>query len=293
MRIVLLLFLQLMANILAAQNPVYQQPVSSPADHAVYSILSRNVGTSFSNTWNVGSAKKLEGTTYLLEVWLTSPGTAWNYGEMGAIQAEINSAADWLTRKAAEYGKRAEFRIGCYAGDGYRGVPISGLPRSYAEACNSGNLLVRALQQIGYPGMMECYHQLRYQLGCDNVLVLVVINNEGWSCANSFSTAHASGGYESYFLENAFIFATVDGEPPLASTIAHEMLHLFGAWDMYAPQVSDYAQSYAQACYPGEIMLTLSRDIDTQQISPLTAWLTGLSGIYSGWYMDFKRIEQY
>ncbi len=290
MRIITLLAFLFFGFQLMAQNPVYLQLVSSPQDRAVANILKQNVGDSWENTWNVGSAKKLQGSLYLLEVWLTRPGTVWDYDEMSDMQGKINSAVDWLTYTAASYGKPLSVKVGSYAGDGHKGIPISGLPASYAEATNSGNLLVRALNIIGYPGIMECYSQLHNDMHCDNVAVLVLINNNGWSCANQYSTAHTMYGYESYFLENAFIFLTVDGVPASAQSIAHELLHLFGAWDMYQPQASPAADSWAHEHFPNEIMLTVSKPLSEHTISPLTAWLTGLSTSYQDWYMYFRRV---
>lgn len=291
MRTIITAFLLFFASQLTAQNSIYRQPVSTPQDRAVYNILNQNVGDTWGNTWNVGSAKKLQGSLYLLEVWLTMPGTTWDYNEMCVVQGKINSAVEWLTNTAARYGKRLDVTQGTYAGDGYKGIPISGLPKSYAEACNSGNLLVRALNIIGYSDMMACYNQLHDDMQCSNVAVLIIINNNGWSCANQYSTAHTLYGYESYFLENAFIFRTVDGVPCSSQTIAHELLHLFGAWDMYEPQVSAAAAGWARTYYPNEIMLTISKPLEEQTISPLTAWLTGLSTSYQDWYMYFKRVE--
>jgi len=274
-----------------SQSDVFRQPLLSADDQRVAQILRSNLSDQYSNSWNVGSAKKLEGRVYLLEVWLTETGTQWNYNEMCTLQSHINEATGWMERLAAQYGKSVEFVCGTYAGDSYKGIQMRGLPRSYAEAAENTQLLTKALQIIGYYDNMQCYKALCDDYDCQGVLVLVMINNPGWSCANNFSVGHAMYGYENYFLENAYIFTKSAGVPTSSQVIAHEMMHMFGAWDMYGGQVSEQAGQWASQNYPNEIMLQVSSPLSRMYVSPLNAWLTGLSNDYKSWYMWFQRRE--
>lgn len=273
---------------MSAQPFLHEQPISDGTDRRVYSTLQSRIGDSYANTWNVGSAKKLSGKVYVLEVWLTSPGTAWNKTEMGNIQYKINNALAWLQRMAARYSVNVEFVKGSYHGDG-GGVAVENLPRSYDDCANQPLLLPRALKVIGYEDIIQCYNRLKEISGTDNIIVLTLINNDGWSNANQFSTLHATNHFRDYFLESVNIFRTDDGVPTDGQTIAHEILHLFGAWDMYGGQVSAAAGQWANQHYPNEIMLQVSSPLDELTISPLTAWLVGLTSEYSDWYMYFIR----
>ncbi len=273
-----------------AQSDVFLQPLSSDNDYRISQILETGLDDQFSNTWNVGSAKKLEGRVYLLEVWLTETGTQWDYDEMCSMQQRINEATSWLEHQAQKYGKSVEFENGTFAGDGYKGLQMTGLPKSYAEAAENSLLLTEALRIIGYDDNMQCYNMLCKNYKCQNVVVLVLINNPGWSCANNFSMGHLIYGYPNYFLENAFIFTSSSGHPTGSQVIAHEMMHMFGAWDMYGGQVSPEADQWAHQYYPNEIMYQITSPLSKLQISPLSAWLTGLSDIYDSWYMWFQRV---
>ncbi len=273
------------------QSDVYRQPLHSSSDMRIAQILRDSLSDQYSNSWNVGSAKKLEGRIYLLEVWLTEPSTQWNYSEMCAIQQSINEATAWMVRLAARYGKEVSFTTGTFAGDSYKGVQMPNLPRSYAEAAEDGMLLAKALHQIGYSDNMQCYNQLCNSYNCNNVVVLVMINNSGWSCANNFSLGHAIYGYQNYFLENAYIFTSSSGHQVSSQTIAHELMHMFGAWDMYGGQVSQSAGNWAARYYPYEIMYQISSPLSQLDISPLNAWLTGLSDRYESWFLDFQRLS--
>ncbi len=276
---------------LFAQSEIYEQPLYNATDRRIAHVLDEHVGSSFSNTWNIGSAKKLSGRIYVLEVWLTSPGTSWSKDDMGTMQYRINNALAWLKRTAARYSVDVEFIKGSFHGDG-SGVQLDNLPRSYDDCAKMPLLMPRALREIGYADVMQCYNLLTEIGTADNVITLMLINNDGWANANQFSKCHAEYHYRDYFLESVNIFKTDDGEPTTGSTIAHEILHLFGAWDMYGGQVTESAGEWANQNYPNEIMLQVSSQLDDLMISPLTAWLVGLSSEYHDWYWKFKRVER-
>lgn len=274
----------------SAQPFLHEQPVSDGTDRRVYSTIQTHIGDSYANTWNVGSAKKLTGKIYVLEIWLTRPGSAWNSNDMGFVQSKINHALDWLQRMAARYSVAVEFVKGSYHGNG-GGIAVDNLPQSYSDCANQPLLLPRALKVIGYDDAIQCYNRIKEISGIDNILVLILINNDGWSNANQFSTLHATNHFRDYFLESVNLFLTDDGMPTNGQTIAHEMLHLFGAWDMYSGQASDAAGEWANKNYPNEIMLQVSSQLDDLTISPLTAWLVGLTSEYHDWYWNFVREE--
>ncbi|MBQ2096813.1 MAG: hypothetical protein II480_01445 [Bacteroidales bacterium] len=287
---ILILTLTIAALMASAQPFLHEQPVEDGSDRRVYSTLQTHIGDSFANTWNVGSAKKLSGKIYVLEIWLTRPGTSWKTNDMGTVQYKINNALAWLQRMAARYSVAVDFEVGSYHGNG-GGIGMPNLPRSYDDCVNQPLLLPRALQVIGYADVIQCYNQIKEISGIDNIFVIILINNDGWSNAYQFSTLHATNHFRDYFLESVNLFITDDGEPTNGQTIAHEILHLFGAWDMYGGQVSPEADKWANENYPDEIMLQVSSQLDDLTISPLTAWLVGLTSEYHDWYWDFVREE--
>ena len=114
--------------------------------------------------------------------------------------------------------------------------------------------------------------KLRNQYKTDNVAVLYFINNY---YENEVSVAfHTASNSETEFA----VLSTK--ETPV---IAHEFLHLFGAWDLYeSPFDRGFFQKRrkkrAMKNYPNEIMaFTHKRNIDSLEISPLTEYLIGWS----------------
>ena len=107
----------------------------------------------------------------------------------------------------------------------------------------------------------------------------------------SFTMAHYADDGDSFYYEYSCLYKTdayTDGEAESPATYAHEILHLFGAPDLYEgssdPYVDEALVSYVADTYPGDIMLSTYEDDGssrfdaiTKEISPLTAYCLGLA----------------
>ena len=70
-----------------------------------------------------------------------------------------------------------------------------------------------------------------------------------------------------------------------ATCIAHEILHLFGGWDLYKTfQTSEEQEKEARIQFPNSVMLRTSYDVSDVEIDPLTAWRIGWSEQPTGAY---------
>ena len=71
--------------------------------------------------------------------------------------------------------------------------------------------------------------------------------------------------------------------------MAHEMLHLFGAWDLYELDEKDNARAAKTAImFPKSIMNCKGQTIWDMQIDEITAWLVGLREEGKDWYRWFE-----
>ena len=123
----------------------------------------------------------------------------------------------------------------------------------------------------------------------DNVVVLVFANKEGRSYAQpaflNFKNEWAVEGaviYKNYY----------DNVSPLsAATIMHEMLHLYGSWDMYQSDERSYdIQRRVEGAFQNSIMIdTHKSDINPFIVDQLTAWRIGWTKTYWPWYEMFRQ----
>ena len=107
----------------------------------------------------------------------------------------------------------------------------------------------------------------------------------------SFTMAHYADDGDSFYYEYSCLYKTdayTDGEAESPATYAHEILHLFGAPDLYEgsgdPYVDRALIDYVAETYPDDIMVstyeddgTSRFDMITKEISPLTAYCLGLT----------------
>jgi hypothetical protein len=111
--------------------------------------------------------------------------------------------------------------------------------------------------------------RLRDLYKTDNIALVYFINNY---YKEEISVAiHSSSNKE-------IEYAIVSFKSP--AVIAHEFLHLFGAWDLYTSPFLKKRKTYikkeqAEKLFPDEIMAFSYRNIDSLIISPLTKYLIG------------------
>ena len=93
-----------------------------------------------------------------------------------------------------------------------------------------------------------------------------------------------------YFMEGATLYEKQsNGYTLTSSAIAHEILHLFGGWDLYATfeQTQD-REDKARQMFPNSVMLRTSSNINELSVDEVTAWLIGWNDDAKPWYGWFK-----
>lgn len=118
--------------------------------------------------------------------------------------------------------------------------------------------------------------------GCDQSLVFVVANKEG----RGYASPIASGGSDRY-PEGAILYHSAK-YPLYAGSIIHEILHLFGAVDLYHTcDQSAENDERIDKMYPNEVMHRPYNPLKDLQMSPLTAWLVGITDKEEDWFKTF------
>lgn len=51
-----------------SNSELFEQPIENESDQEIYDLLQQYAGDGYDNTWNIGSARKLQGKTYVLEL---------------------------------------------------------------------------------------------------------------------------------------------------------------------------------------------------------------------------------
>ena len=235
-----------------------------------------------------GSVRLLEEPTVLVSVYLNdaATGSIWTREARAQTQQQVAMAADWSRQQASEYGVETEL----YYDDGTENNPLS-FTYSLQARLRGG---VDSEESNAFLDEMDALcatmdtDDLRTRYGTDHVGFLLFLPVSG----TSFTMAHYAEDGPDFYHEYCCLYHydayAEQAEPESPATYAHEILHLFGAPDLYAgssdPYVDGALTAYVEQTYPDDIMLsTYAADgsnvytsID-KVISPLTAYCIGLA----------------
>ena len=233
---------------------------------------------------DVGSARHLSGNVCVLYLFVGTETSRWSQDEIEATAQKLYAAEDWLKSEAQRYGKKVEFRNYSIK----RQLIDNNIPANPFQPDAVGYPKT-VLRRYGYTGNKELHEILTRKTGCQQFLVLVFPHVAGRCYASAVNRNMAGNGSGRSMPECCMLYQISDdtGRELQVGRIAHEMLHLFGAWDFYAISPDDKARSERAAdLYPESIMLRSYGDIDQRSIDPLTAWLVGLSHKEQEWFKE-------
>ena len=216
---------------------------------------------------NAGSAKKLKGKTYSLLFFLSDAESEWSYIEKQRILQQITDAEIWLTKQAKKYNHSLKFEHGFFGWE--QDIPFEGMPKGNRSGKEDVFLTNKIIQKVGF----RTQDQLIAQVPAENLQLLFLFKRDGINYAFPFSQCLG----EEFYVEGMSIYHQFDKDTPqCTSCIAHEMLHLFGAWDLYESfQTTKAQEERARKIYPTSIMLKTSYNIEELSIDPVTAWRIG------------------
>ncbi len=240
------------------------------------------------NTINVGSAKVLSGRIFVLCVFVAPPHLPWNVAGVERQKQKVFEAERWLRMQALRYGKDVEFVNAVYGADG------SFLDDNIPNGSHSKNAFAyptRILEKIGLRDKQDFIRWSRSISGCHQCLMVVFANTCGRSFASPISKRLHACNPDRYNLDGCLVYRK-DSESHTYETnsavVAHEILHLFGAWDLYELDSSDRNRAAKTTLmFPNSIMLRTHCDIWQLQLDEINAWLVGLRD-GKDWYRWFE-----
>lgn len=222
-----------------------------------------------------GSAKFLSGRTGIVTFFVGDDSTQWSKSDISTVCSKLNIAANYLMESGDKYEQNVEL---IYNMDDM-------LFYEWTE------YKIKDWQDDNH--LKEVYNWIDKDINCEKLLkkydldglaFLVVLNGPGISYACPHTVEDERSGY--YEVSYIYLF---DAEYPdryeSPASYAHELLHLFGAIDLYdtgGNNLSTSLEEYIQQNNPNEIMYTtyhngsisVSNDIE-QEFSNITAYEVG------------------
>ncbi|MBR4265889.1 MAG: hypothetical protein IKQ46_07530 [Bacteroidales bacterium] len=240
-----------------------------------------------------GSAKNLVGKTYVLCLFISHRNNPWGEEQARKMLSILYEATGWLTEQAASYGKTAEFSIFSLGYNNQTPVYLDKYPDGPFDPLYK-TLIDNSMQAAGYASNFDFESWAKNNSDCDNVLVLMMFNTTGRAFAINMdkycSSYNTKNNLKYRNLEGAalYYYNCYDNYVTEAPVFAHELLHCFGAWDLYDPyNLSEERERYMASYFPKSIMRNTSGGFASLEFDYLTAYLVGLTNKREDWYDYF------
>ncbi|MCM1125811.1 MAG: hypothetical protein NC429_05010 [Lachnospiraceae bacterium] len=230
------------------------------------------------SSYGLGSAKYLEGKNLLYSLFVDTPQSTWSPEEKAETLKNLNKAAFYIEETAREYDRETE--LVC---DWQENADLTGSAAVDFEIADEFNFMDKLDAEIGvWAEDLVDYDGLTAEYQAEGIAMLVFVNNPGTSYAIVYDGTDNPK-------ESVIFFAE---EPP--AVYAHEILHLFGAHDLYRDaEYSREITDYIEETYPMEIMRTVTgeggktlEDAIANTVSPLTAY-------HLGWIEQVEETESF
>ena len=228
------------------------------------------------SSYKLGSAKSLEGKNLIYSLFVDTPDAKWTDRDKKKALQNLEIAKEYIETEAKSYRKKVDLVV-----DFEENEDLTGSARinfslkdgeDYEEALDE-EIAAWFDEQIDYEALCKEYK-------AKGIAMIVFVNHKGSTYAICYDGIDNPK-------ESLVMFA---GEVP--AVYAHEILHLFGAHDLYEDaEYTEEVCEYVKKAYPDEIMYTVTdkngrlNDSEIQnELSPITAY-------HLGWVNYIEEID--
>ena len=232
-----------------------------------------------------GSSGKLEGTIAVVSIFMNDARTSWNFEKQedvdmyGYVYYDLKIACEWLTKACRGYGRKVKFVWDWTEHEelfysGSLSIDIAAEPADIDEKIQS---FIR--RNIDGEGIKRAF-------GANGIIYMVYVNTPSSNSKTGFAFMWARDYPRNE--EGCFMLMQCDGWVVAPACFAHEMLHTFGAPDLYYAGMYGITQEYVdyvESMGLNDIMRTNS-DLSTgeyvydkvsNEITDITAYYVGLT----------------
>ena len=230
---------------------------------------------------SIGSCKKLTGNVYTLVIFIDDSESSWNEADRKTFyDNRYFPSVNYLSQQAEKRGVSLSLQSGQYTTKSDLKTPIKHngkVANSIKNASLSLDLLNTAATALGFTDAEYMNIFLKRNLGVEQIAFVLVINKPGSAYA-VYDTKYD----EEEELEFVVAFSkNEDGKDNIGSSVLHELLHLFGATDLY-DDMGVYKKRFelCNKLYPNDIMMKSAVNPDSLEIGALTECLIGWSDYF-------------
>ena len=248
----------------------------------------------------LGSAVSCEGVVAVVSIYVSTPSYSWNFSDpddkvtLSNTLNYLKLGTTWIENEALSWGKYVDFKCDWTVN-----------PSLYYEAKLSDDILINS----GVQGIEEVWQyiaanvapidDIKAQFGASSVVYMLFVNTPSDFNRNSSTIVCSEDFYYPYEFVRIYC-NSIDGEENPAS-YAHEILHTFGAPDLY--KADDFGNNcgttqelvdYVQENLPNEIMnTTYDYQYGLSYYDHISNELTEITAYYIGWTDKSELVDAF
>ncbi len=231
--------------------------------------------------YDIGSCRKLVGEVYTLVIFLNDKESSWDEASINDFynkkffpsynyildEAKIREVP--LTLDCGQYSTKSDGKTPLY----YNGI----IETNPANAVNNLDIIVQTAKVLGFSTPEIMHNFLKNNTGCEQIAYILAVNKMGQAYAVPDSSDNGQDA-----TEFVVAFSSSSGSVTnVGSTVVHELLHIFGATDLYDP-TGEYPsrKKLAKKLYPRDIMMLSAYNPSSLEFGQLTSYLIGWTTIF-------------
>ncbi len=236
--------------------------------------------TTFGQIYNPSEEKlyqSLIGDVHLLTLFVDTQDDQWEDEEKQFYFNELQSSQEWLVSEAEFYNQDLVFQNETFFVLNQRTIYLESLTRKQRPKF----IVSKVMTELGYESFDDFLDKNNFDFKRNKLKLLFFVKSNDRS--------HAYNYFSNSEVDLAIVYCRSSyGQITDRYVISHELLHQFGAWDLYQgkSQTLENAKRLVEL-FPNSIMINTKRNKTELEVDDLTAWRIGWHNNLKDEYMDF------
>jgi hypothetical protein len=212
-----------------------------------------------------GSCRVLAGKVVLTNIFVSDPESEWDRQQRREVRRRMAQALKFIHRQSARYGQTLQFHQTKFSFAYQDPIPTRlGADPAWTQ---------QVIESAAGESPNDLAARLRRELAADGVLIVLHVNKS----ARSYNLTYYQSIDCNYRAERIVCFAKYeDDRQTAAGSYAHEILHAFGAGELYFPyDETDSRKQVAARLFPQDIMYRVEYQLRDLEIGDYTAYRIG------------------
>lgn len=218
------------------------------------------------------------GEVFILSLFIDTETDYWTDEEQAHYLEELHKSQTWLRDQAWRYEQDLTFNNDYFL----RNNEIVYIEE--ASRSNSYQLLGKVMKEMNYEDIDEFMEYNNFDFTKQKLKVVFFVKSN--------SRSHAYNFWSNSQVDVAVVYCrSTVGMQTDHKVISHEILHQFGAWDLYfGESQSEEKAAQLKELYPQSIMISTWRNREPE-VDELTAWRVGWNTTFKPLYNEFTPVR--